>query len=190
MEQTEKRKSANALIAFCGLNCEACEARIATVNNDEALRRTVAARWSALNGVTITPEMIRCVGCRADGVKTPYCESLCPIRQCAVTKGVHTCGACETHTACEKLEAILRNNKEAALHLKGYAFITLRDRPALTDAAAEWFHGKWRVPKQAYLDCMNAYLKAASSRASGSLPFSRAAKIASTSSSGAGAYIT
>ncbi len=39
-------------------------------------------------------------------------------------------------------------------------YITLRDRPALTDAAAEWFHRKWRVPKQAYLDCMNAYLNA------------------------------
>ena len=28
----------NEYIAYCGLNCEACEARLATVNNDDALR--------------------------------------------------------------------------------------------------------------------------------------------------------
>ena len=29
----------NEYIAYCGLNCETCEARIATVNHDDALRR-------------------------------------------------------------------------------------------------------------------------------------------------------
>jgi predicted acetyltransferase len=38
-------------------------------------------------------------------------------------------------------------------------YITLRDRPALMDTAAEWFHCKWYVPKQAYLDCMATYLQ-------------------------------
>ena len=37
-------------------------------------------------------------------------------------------------------------------------YITLRQRPELMDAAAEWFHGKWGVPKEAYLECMQAYL--------------------------------
>ena len=67
-------------IAYCGLDCETCEARLATANNDEALRREVAKKWSELNGVQITPEMINCNGCRIDGVKSPYCSSLCPIR--------------------------------------------------------------------------------------------------------------
>ncbi|MBR6208989.1 MAG: GNAT family N-acetyltransferase [Oscillospiraceae bacterium] len=40
-----------------------------------------------------------------------------------------------------------------------YQFITLRERPELMDAAAEWFHSKWYVPKEAYLACMDAYLK-------------------------------
>ena len=39
-----------------------------------------------------------------------------------------------------------------------YQYITLRENPALTDLAAEWFHSKWGVPKEAYLECMNAYL--------------------------------
>ena len=37
-------------------------------------------------------------------------------------------------------------------------FITLREKPELTESAAQWFHSKWSVPAQAYLDCMNAYL--------------------------------
>ena len=39
-----------------------------------------------------------------------------------------------------------------------YTFIPLRDRPELMDRAAAWFHEKWRVPKEAYLECMTAYL--------------------------------
>ncbi|MBQ5991019.1 MAG: GNAT family N-acetyltransferase [Clostridia bacterium] len=37
-------------------------------------------------------------------------------------------------------------------------FITLRERPELKDRAAEWFHSKWGVPKEAYLACMDEYL--------------------------------
>lgn len=39
-----------------------------------------------------------------------------------------------------------------------YVYVTLRERPDLLNAAAEWFHLKWRVPKEAYLACMEAYL--------------------------------
>ena len=39
-----------------------------------------------------------------------------------------------------------------------YNFITLRDRPELMDRATTWFNEKWRVPKEAYLECMTAYL--------------------------------
>ena len=38
-------------------------------------------------------------------------------------------------------------------------YVTLRRRPELEDAAAEWFHSKWRVPKEAYLESMDACLK-------------------------------
>jgi hypothetical protein len=109
-----------AYIAYCGLDCEACEARLATVNQDETLRRKVAKEWTELNGVEITPEMINCTGCRMDGVKTPYCDSLCPIRQCALGRGVETCGSCGDMDACEKLGAIIGNNPDALRNLKGH----------------------------------------------------------------------
>ena len=39
-----------------------------------------------------------------------------------------------------------------------YIYIKLRERPELIKPAADWFHSKWGVPTEAYLDCMNAYL--------------------------------
>jgi hypothetical protein len=118
----------NDYIAYCGLDCEGCEARLATVNNDATLRQKVAKEWSELNGVEITPEMINCVGCRIDGIKTPYCESLCPIRQCALKRNLETCGSCCEMDSCEKLGMIVKNNPDVLRNLKEYAFITLRNR--------------------------------------------------------------
>lgn len=40
-----------------------------------------------------------------------------------------------------------------------YQYITLREQPGLIQPAAEWFHSKWGVPTQAYLDCMESYLQ-------------------------------
>ena len=45
--------------------------------------------------------------------------------------------------------------------MEEYRFITLRERPELMDRAADWFSAKWRVPKEAYLGCMGAYLAGA-----------------------------
>jgi hypothetical protein len=106
-------------IAYCGLDCEICQARIATINNDDELRQKVAKEWSELNGVEITPEMINCEGCRIDGVKTPFCDSLCEIRQCALSKDFETCGDCENLEKCEKVAMIISNNDEALNNLKG-----------------------------------------------------------------------
>ena len=103
----------NEYIAYCGLDCETCEARIATIQDDNELREKAAKEWSELNGVEITPDMINCIGCRIDGVKTPYCDSFCPIRQCAMKKQVETCGSCPEMKSCEKVGAIISNNPEA-----------------------------------------------------------------------------
>lgn len=39
-----------------------------------------------------------------------------------------------------------------------YTYITLREKPNMKEKAAEWFHSKWGVPTEAYLECMEAYL--------------------------------
>lgn len=42
--------------------------------------------------------------------------------------------------------------------MEEYSYITLRDRPELKNAAANWFHKRWGVPAEAYLACMDSYL--------------------------------
>ena len=42
--------------------------------------------------------------------------------------------------------------------MKTYKYIALREQPETKDKAAQWFHEKWGVPKEAYLECMEDYL--------------------------------
>ena len=39
-----------------------------------------------------------------------------------------------------------------------FRYLSLREKPELKAAAADWFHDKWGVPMEAYLECMNDYL--------------------------------
>ena len=43
--------------------------------------------------------------------------------------------------------------------MEEYRYITLKEKPELKEEAAAWFHGKCGVPQDAYLECINAYLK-------------------------------
>lgn len=38
-------------------------------------------------------------------------------------------------------------------------YITLKQRPELKKQAAQWFQQKWGIPQEAYLECMDAYLR-------------------------------
>lgn len=71
-------KNINQLIGSCGLDCETCDARIATLTNDNHLRKKTAAQWTELNGVPITAEMINCTGCRMEGAKPRSATSSVP----------------------------------------------------------------------------------------------------------------
>lgn len=106
------------LIGYCGLDCEACDAYNATINNDQALKVKTAELWAELNNAPILPEHINCEGCRTKGVKTIFCENYCLIRQCALKKGVITCGDCSNLEKCVKVGKIITNNPTALDHLK------------------------------------------------------------------------
>ena len=108
----------NRFIAYCGLNCETCDAYTATKNNDNELRAKTAKLWSELNNAEITPEMINCEGCKTDGIKTYYCDTLCPIRPCAVGRGYETCAECGEMETCEKVRVETENSEEALRNLK------------------------------------------------------------------------
>ena len=103
----------NKMIAYCGLDCEKCDAYLATIRDDQALREKTAKAWAELNQAPILPEHINCLGCRADGVKTVFCDSLCQIRQCALNKGVETCGGCPEMGRCGTVGQIHASAPEA-----------------------------------------------------------------------------
>ncbi len=107
-----------SMIAYCGLDCEKCDAYLATVNNDQELRKKTAKLWAELNHAPILPEHINCQGCRVEGVKTVFCDRMCGIRKCAMKKGVNTCGDCSDLEKCPILATILKNNPSALNNLK------------------------------------------------------------------------
>ncbi len=43
--------------------------------------------------------------------------------------------------------------------MRQYTYITLREKPEWMEKAAEWFHSKWGVPTEAYLECIQAYVQ-------------------------------
>ncbi len=106
------------IISCCGLNCATCEARIATVNNDDELRKATAEKWTRqYNGPEITPEMINCTGCREPGVKLGN-VSVCEVRKCADSKGFRTCAECSTLESCSLIKPIHNFSPEALQNLK------------------------------------------------------------------------
>ena len=106
------------LIACCGLNCESCDARIATIGNDNELRKRTAQKWSEMNNAPeITAETINCMGCRANGVKFAYCSNYCKIRQCVYKKGLNTCGDCREMDNCRIVGSIFLHAPNAKKNL-------------------------------------------------------------------------
>lgn len=54
--------------------------------------------------------MINCEGCVDEGLKTPFCEKLCPIPLCALkTEYVN----CISKYTCPKLKMVISTNEEA-----------------------------------------------------------------------------
>ncbi|HTX88677.1 MAG TPA: DUF3795 domain-containing protein [Bacteroidales bacterium] len=105
-------------IACCGLNCAACDARIATLHNDDTLRAQTAEKWKVMyNAPGITPEMINCTGCREPGVKINHWAE-CQIRLCATAKGYQTCGECGELEKCDLIGPVFQFVPEAKDNLK------------------------------------------------------------------------
>jgi len=108
----------NKKISCCGLNCVTCDARIATINNDNELRNATAEKWRiAYHANDITPEMINCTGCREEGAKFNHCL-VCEIRNCVKEKGFDTCGECKEMESCVIVSGVHEYVPEAILNLK------------------------------------------------------------------------
>ena len=106
------------LIACCGLNCETCDARIATVKNSDELRKATAESWQKMfNAGEIPYQSINCTGCRVEGVKFAHCNT-CEIRVCVNNKGYETCGDCPDMETCQIVAFIHKSAPDAVANLK------------------------------------------------------------------------
>ena len=92
------------VLGYCGVECSKCPAYIATINNDNELRRRYATEQSEFYGIEILSERINCVGCLEDGEHLGYC-SMCEIRRCCRDRGLETCAECDEYV-CEELEKV------------------------------------------------------------------------------------
>lgn len=94
------------MIAYCGLNCSACDAYLATREDDDGKRIDTALKWSKMYHADIEPGHINCDGCKADGLKFSHC-TWCEIRRCGISNHVENCAACPNYI-CDTLAGFIK----------------------------------------------------------------------------------
>lgn len=93
------------LIAYCGLVCTECPAYIATQDGDPEKLSELAREWSS-EELPLAAQDCLCSGCRGDGLLASFVGQ-CEIRNCALGRGVATCGHCADYP-CSRLEESLQ----------------------------------------------------------------------------------
>ncbi len=106
----------NNKIAYCGIDCGACEAYIATQEDDAELRIKVAAAWSKEFRSEISPADINCNGCKSEEGQIFLYSAVCEIRRCARQLGLGNCAHCPEYS-CMRTEELYRIAPEAQLRL-------------------------------------------------------------------------
>ena len=96
-------------ISFCGLDCLACPAYIATQQGDNKALERIASEWPN-DEIKFNPEEIDCVGCTEDGQRFSWCD-ICPIRKCVMGKKVKNCAYC-IYYPCEELDKSFEKSPE------------------------------------------------------------------------------
>jgi hypothetical protein len=96
------------LLSACGIDCQVCDAYIATQSGDQDLAMRTAARWSGyVGGAPVPIEATICDGCRTDSARKGGLCGECVVRACAVEKKVETCGHCPDF-GCATMDAFLK----------------------------------------------------------------------------------
>lgn len=78
------------MLSKCGYRCDICPAYTENIKCEEDSIK-VSQGWKRLFGFEIPPDKIECAGCRNEG---RHADSDCPVRPCAIKKGVENCAHC------------------------------------------------------------------------------------------------
>jgi hypothetical protein len=106
------------IISYCGLNCSACPAYIATQAQDQDALERVAAQWREEYGnPSFTVETVRCDGCLSGEYKCSQCAR-CTTRACGIAHGVANCAHCDNYTTCEDIQGFIAMVPDARANLE------------------------------------------------------------------------
>ncbi len=96
------------MISRCGLDCLACPAYKATMNDSDEERTQVAKIWSEEYGGELKAEDINCLGCtKVDGPHIGHWD-VCEMRICSTKKGLETCGHCDEMESCDIIGGLFK----------------------------------------------------------------------------------
>jgi hypothetical protein len=104
------------LIAYCGLDCNKCDAFMATQAEDSERMKQIAERWTRELKTEFATRDILCDGCRSQRI-SGWCERICLIRPCAEKRSMETCAHCSDYQ-CDKLERFLSDEPAAKEYLE------------------------------------------------------------------------
>ncbi len=99
---------------FCGYRCDLCQFYTKNVKSEKD-KEKVSQEFKRIFGYDIKPEDVECVGCKNEG---KHADTSCPVRPCALERGVENCAHC-SECVCDRLkgrinftEEFLRKNKQ------------------------------------------------------------------------------
>ena len=99
------------IIAYCGIDCSACPAYVATQKDDFEELKKVAEQWSN-DSMSFKPEDIYCDGCNTGKRIFIWCSE-CPTKECCSGKQLENCAYCDEYI-CDILKKSLENNDSAS----------------------------------------------------------------------------
>lgn len=82
------------LVSCCGIMCSECPVYIATVQNDDSMKRFLAMEYST-GEQKFYPKDIMCLGCHAETTGRSKFGKDCQIRKCCIKEKVKICAECE-----------------------------------------------------------------------------------------------
>ena len=101
------------MLSFCGIDCAACPAYLATQANDIEKLTTLAGQW--FEGATDYTIML-CDGCKGAGHTMKWCAE-CSIRACAIERELENCAYCDEY-GCQKLLKVFEMSAEPRKNLE------------------------------------------------------------------------
>lgn len=95
----------NKMLGRCGYRCDLCAAR----SDDPEIRQKLVDGWRKYLGHQMyTAENVHCDGCMNEG---RLADKNCPVRPCAIEKGVENCTYCDEYP-CENLKDFISSREK------------------------------------------------------------------------------